>query len=80
MWLPVALVVLREPSGVAERELIAYCRQRLSGNKSPAEVFVVKELPRALAGKIKRAVLPALLRLLTEKKASGDSRPERDIA
>jgi acyl-CoA synthetase (AMP-forming)/AMP-acid ligase II len=77
---PVALVVVREPSEFSEKELIAYCRQRLSGNKRPAEVFVVKELPRALAGKIKRGALPALLRLLTQKKVSDDRKSERDIA
>ena len=38
------------------------------------------EFPRALAGKIKRAALPALLRLLTEKKVSGGHGSERDIA
>lgn len=77
---PVALVVLWEASGFSEKELVAYCRQRLSGNKSPAEIFFVDELPRALAGKIKRAALPGLLRALTTKKASGGHRSERGVA
>ncbi len=59
---------------------MVYCRQRLSGNKSAAEVFFVDELPGALAGKIKRAVLPGLLRALTEKKASGGRASERKTA
>ena len=78
---PVALVVLREPGGPSsERELITYCRRRLGGNKSPAEVFFVDDLPRALAGKIKRAALPGLLRAVTEARASGDRALERKTA
>lgn len=77
---PVALVVLRQARGSSERELIAYCRQRLSGNKSPAGIFFVDELPRALGGKIKRAALPGLLRALTDEAAAADRAPEQRMA
>ncbi len=69
---PVAPVAVRAPSEFSETALMAYCRQKLAGNKSPAEIFVVKELPRALAGMINRAALPELLRLMTSNTASGD--------
>jgi len=75
---PVALVVVREPTAFNQKELIAHCRQRLAGNKSPAEIFVVRELPRALAGKVKRSALPGLLRLITQRQGPGGT--ERETA
>ncbi len=45
-----AVVVLREP--VDADELIAHCRGRLAGFKSPRRVEIVDELPRNGSGKV----------------------------
>lgn len=76
---PVALVVARDPAVLDTAVLLAHCRQRLAGNKCPAEIFLVKELPRAAAGKIERAALPELLRLMA-RKASSDRASGRGAA
>jgi acyl-CoA synthetase (AMP-forming)/AMP-acid ligase II len=47
-----AAVVLREP--VAERELLAWCRERLAGFKCPDHLHVVDTLPRTATGKVQR--------------------------
>ena len=74
---PVALVVPRHPAACSDADLMAHCRRLLSGNRTPAEIFFVEDLPRALAGKVKRAALPDLLRGLTEKKAQAEARSAR---
>ncbi|MER7578942.1 AMP-binding protein [Kitasatospora sp. NPDC097691] len=50
-----ALVVLREGHGpVTEAELIAHCKQRLAGYKSPTTVEVRDSLPRTATGKLQK--------------------------
>ncbi|MEU8514452.1 AMP-binding protein [Kitasatospora sp. NPDC048722] len=50
-----ALVVLREGhDGVTAAELIAHCKQRLAGYKSPTSVEFRDELPRTATGKLQK--------------------------
>ncbi|MEV7025058.1 AMP-binding protein [Kitasatospora sp. NPDC093558] len=50
-----ALVVLREGNGdVTAAELIAHCKQRLAGYKSPTSVEFRDELPRTATGKLQK--------------------------
>ncbi|MER7756200.1 AMP-binding protein [Kitasatospora sp. NPDC097643] len=50
-----ALVVLREGNGgVTEAELIAHCKQRLAGYKSPTSVEFRDVLPRTATGKLQK--------------------------
>ncbi|MEU1286218.1 AMP-binding protein [Kitasatospora sp. NPDC005856] len=50
-----ALVVLREGHGaVTEAELIAHCKQRLAGYKSPTTVEFRDALPRTATGKLQK--------------------------
>ncbi|WP_030255662.1 MULTISPECIES: AMP-binding protein [Streptomyces] len=50
-----ALVVLREGNGaVTEAELIAHCKQRLAGYKSPTTVEFREALPRTATGKLQK--------------------------
>jgi acyl-CoA synthetase (AMP-forming)/AMP-acid ligase II len=48
-----AAVVLRQEVG--EKELIAFCRQRLADFKVPRRIHVVDEIPRTATGKIQRS-------------------------
>jgi long-chain acyl-CoA synthetase len=62
---PLALVVPRAgfDAGPEQAEaLIAYCRARLSGTKSPSRVEFLAELPRSEAGKLLRRELKARFR------------------
>jgi len=52
-----AVVVVREP--VTVDELIAHCRSRLAGFKSPRHIELVAELPRNAAGKVLKHELRA---------------------
>ena len=50
-----ALVVLRDGQGtVTEAELIAHCKQRLAGYKSPTSVEFRDALPRTATGKLQK--------------------------
>ena len=62
--LPVAVVVLREPT--AEAVLVRHCIDRLGRARSPVAVRVVDALPKTPAGKIDRAALVRRLRAGTE--------------
>lgn len=62
---PVAMVVVngsKRSDGDTEREVIAFCRDRLAHYKAVRRVFVVDSLPRSEVGKIKRDELEALVR------------------
>jgi len=52
-------VVLREGAGVAEEELLAWCRERLAGYKRPRSIAVVHEedMPRTATGKVQHRLL-----------------------
>jgi len=47
-----AIVVLKENGNATEKEVIQYCRERLSSFKKPESVIFVKELPRNTLGKV----------------------------
>ncbi|MER8184790.1 AMP-binding protein [Kitasatospora sp. NPDC094015] len=49
-----ALVVLREGADADEAELIAHCKQRLAGYKSPTTVELRDTLPRTATGKLQK--------------------------
>ncbi|MDH6123806.1 AMP-binding protein [Kitasatospora sp. GP82] len=54
-----ALVVLKEGHSTDEAELIAHCKQRLAGYKSPTSVEFRDELPRTTTGKLQKFRLRA---------------------
>jgi len=47
-----AVVVLRPGASLSEQEVIAFCRARLAGYKTPKSVAFVERLPRNPAGKV----------------------------
>jgi acyl-CoA synthetase (AMP-forming)/AMP-acid ligase II len=47
-----AVVVLKEGAGADEKEIIEYCKQRLSSYKKPTSVDFINELPRNPSGKV----------------------------
>jgi acyl-CoA synthetase (AMP-forming)/AMP-acid ligase II len=49
-----ALVVLAEGQQVSEAELIAYCKERIAGYKSPKRVEFRGGIPRTATGKIQK--------------------------
>jgi len=55
-----AVVVKKEGASITEQELIAFCKERLAGYKSPKSVDFVERLPRNLTGKVLRRVLREL--------------------
>jgi long-chain acyl-CoA synthetase len=68
---PLALVVPRDPDATGDdlaASLTAFCRDRLSGPKTPRRVEFVAELPRSEAGKLLRRVLKE--RVLADPSAS----------
>ncbi|WP_135468184.1 acyl-CoA synthetase [Crenalkalicoccus roseus] len=58
---PCAFVELKPGARATEQELIAFCRERLAGFKTPKQV-VFTELPRTSTGKIQKHVLRARVR------------------
>ena len=53
----VAAIVLRTDHSTSAAELIAWCRQRIAGYKTPKEVVFHAELPRTGSGKIQKRAL-----------------------
>jgi acyl-CoA synthetase (AMP-forming)/AMP-acid ligase II len=53
----VAAVVLKEP--VAEKELIAFARERLADYKVPKKLYIVDKIPTTATGKIQRRAVAA---------------------
>jgi acyl-CoA synthetase (AMP-forming)/AMP-acid ligase II len=62
-----AMVVLRDGKSLREEEIIAHCKARIGGMKSPKSVEFRAEIPKTAAGKINR-------RLLRESYWSGSDR------
>jgi oxalate---CoA ligase len=54
-----AALVLKEP--VAEKELLAFARERLADYKVPRRLFIVERIPRTATGKIQRRSVAAEL-------------------
>ncbi|WP_442852966.1 AMP-binding enzyme [Bacillus sp. UNC41MFS5] len=62
-----AAVVLKDGSTLTEEEIIDYCRQKLSGFKTPKQVVFRSSLPTTSAGKLlKRALKDEYKNLLLE--------------
>lgn len=61
---PCAFVELKPGASATEAELIAHCRSRLAGFKSPKHV-VFTELPKTSTGKIQKFELRAVAKLLS---------------
>ena len=57
-----AAVVLKEP--IAEKELLAFARERLADYKVPRKLYIVEAIPRTATGKIQRR---SVAEALTEK-------------
>ena len=55
-----AVAVLRSGSALTERDLIAYCRERMTHFKCPTSVVFVAALPKGGTGKIQKTVLRRL--------------------
>ena len=53
----VAAVVRRNGSPATEEELVAHCRTRLAGFKTPKQVFFVDSLPKNPSGKLLKRIL-----------------------
>jgi O-succinylbenzoic acid--CoA ligase len=66
----VAFVTLKSGENVPADDLIAFCRERLAGYKTPREVQFVPSLPRNAAGKIVRS---RLRESLTERPEQQDA-------
>jgi acyl-CoA synthetase (AMP-forming)/AMP-acid ligase II len=47
-----AFVELNEGAGVTEEDLLAFCRERLGGIRTPKELNIVSDLPRSPTGKV----------------------------
>lgn len=60
---PCAFVELKEGASLTEAELIAHCRTRLAGFKTPKKV-VFQELPKTSTGKIQKFELRAQFRII----------------
>ena len=60
---PCAFVELREGADVSEADIIAFCRTRLAGFKTPKSV-VFQELPKTATGKIQKFLLRDIAREL----------------
>jgi len=55
-----AAVILKDASvGTSAAELITFCKERLSGFKVPARVFITDDVPRTATGKIQRRIVSA---------------------
>jgi acyl-CoA synthetase (AMP-forming)/AMP-acid ligase II len=69
---PVACVVPAVQGSLDREQLLAWCRERLSYFKVPAEIYEVNEVPRTGSGKIQRFQLAKQLRSGTTGRLSDD--------
>ncbi len=60
---PCAFVELKPGQTATEKDLIAFCRERLAGFKTPKHV-VFSELPKTSTGKIQKFELRAVAKLM----------------
>ncbi|MGA7557995.1 MAG: acyl--CoA ligase [Terriglobales bacterium] len=56
-----AAVVLHEPAGATESELIKHCREFLAAYKCPTKIYLVESIPTTATGKIRRRAVAAAL-------------------
>ena len=60
---PCAFVELKPGQSATEKDLIAFCRERLAGFKTPKHV-VFADLPKTSTGKIQKFELRAVAKLM----------------
>jgi acyl-CoA synthetase (AMP-forming)/AMP-acid ligase II len=53
----IVAVVLKAGATLTAEDIIAYCRQNIAAYKVPAQVDIVKELPKSPSGKLLKRVL-----------------------
>lgn len=53
----IAFVVMRSGNVVAEKELLAFCENRLGHFKTPTRIHIVEDLPKGPSGKVQRLKL-----------------------
>ena len=63
---PRAFVVLRPGREITEQALIAHCRSRLAGFKTPKQIVFMETLPRNPSGKVLKRQLREIPQLTTE--------------
>ena len=56
-----AAVVLHEPNGASEAELLRHCREWLAEYKCPKKLYLVPSIPTTATGKIRRRAVAAAL-------------------
>ncbi len=56
-----AAVVLHQPAGATESELIKHCREFLAVYKCPTKIYFVESIPTTATGKIRRRAVAAAL-------------------
>jgi len=56
-----AAVVLHEPHGATEAELLAHCREHLAEYKCPKKLYLLTSIPTTATGKIRRRAVAAAL-------------------
>jgi long-chain acyl-CoA synthetase len=54
-----AFVVLREPGGLNEKDIAAYCKEQLASYKCPRKIVMLDALPREGSGRIRKKELRA---------------------
>jgi acyl-coenzyme A synthetase/AMP-(fatty) acid ligase len=54
-------VVLHEPRGTSESELIKHCREYLAEYKCPTKIYMVESIPTTATGKIRRRAVARVL-------------------
>ncbi|HOW99564.1 MAG TPA: AMP-binding protein, partial [Deltaproteobacteria bacterium] len=62
-WIEIvaAVVVPKKGAVIAEKDLVAYCRERLAGFKCPKKIVITDRLPKNPSGKILKRELKTLL-------------------
>jgi acyl-CoA synthetase (AMP-forming)/AMP-acid ligase II len=50
----VAAVVLHQPHGITEKELIKFCREKLAEFKCPKKIYIIESIPTTATGKVRR--------------------------
>ncbi|HET7440508.1 MAG TPA: acyl--CoA ligase [Terriglobales bacterium] len=56
-----AAVVLHQPEGITESELLKHCRDRVAEFKCPKKIYIVENIPTTATGKIRRRAVAAAL-------------------
>jgi acyl-CoA synthetase (AMP-forming)/AMP-acid ligase II len=68
-----AAVVLHEPSGASEKELLKHCRHLLAEYKCPKKIYLVPSIPTTATGKIRRRTVAAALTTDAETQVTPDT-------